>query len=130
VAKADLPPEMERTSLEYVELISTLELIDGEPVIVRLSPREADQGPAAGLASIVGELRHRVTARYEGYEFAIGNPYPDCDRGPVAGGILFLDEATFQNASLRTFDGNDYFSISITTRSMEILIQDIDSTYP
>ena len=121
---------MDRKSITYEELISTLDLIDGEPVIVRLNPREADRRSAAGVASIVGELRHQVPARYEGHEFSIGTPYPDRDCRHLAGGILFIDEATFHNATLRTFDGNDYFSITITTRSMEILVQDVDSTYP
>jgi hypothetical protein len=125
-----LPLELDRKSLEYRELISTLALIDGEPVIVRLSPREPDLGPAAGVASIVGELRHQVPARYEGQEHSIGTPYPDRHHQHLSGGILFIDEATFENATLRTFDGNDYFSISIETRSMQILVQDVDSTYP
>jgi hypothetical protein len=84
---------------------------------------------AAGLAGIVGEFRHQVPTRYEGHEFSLGTPYPDRDEHP-AGGILFIDEATFQNATLRTYDGNDYFSISITTQSIEILIQDVDSGLP
>jgi hypothetical protein len=98
--------------------------------IVRLDPLEADHGPAAGVASIVDELRHQVPARYEGHEFPIGTPYPDRDRQHLAGGILFIDERTFQNATLSTFDGNEYFSISITTRCVNILVQDVDSTYP
>jgi hypothetical protein len=130
VAKSDLPLELDRRPLAYRELISTLDTIDGEPVIVRLSPRADSDGPAAGLASMVGELHHQRPARYPGHEFSIANPYPDRAGAHLAGGILFIDEATFQSASLHTFDGNDYFMISITTRSIEILIQDIGSTYP
>ena len=79
---------------------------------------------------MVGELHHQQPARYPGHEFSIGNPYLDRQGPHLAGGILFIDEATFESASLHTFDGNDYFVISITTRSIEILVQDIDSAYP
>ena len=48
----------------------------------------------------------------------------------LAGGIFFLDEDSFEAATLKTFDGNDYFAISILTRSVEILVQDENSTYP
>ena len=48
----------------------------------------------------------------------------------LAGGFLYVNEETFESATLTTFDGNDYFAISIKTRCMEILVQDGDSTYP
>ena len=115
--------------MDYDRLVSTLDTIDGEPVVVRLAPRE-DVGPAAGIASIVGVLRHVVPARYEGQEFSIGDPYPDRYPARLAGGIFFLDEDSFEAATLETFDGNDYFAISILTRSVEILVQDENSTYP
>jgi hypothetical protein len=41
-----------------------------------------------------------------------------------------MSEGTFESAALTTFDGNDYFIISIRTRSMEILVQGTDSAYP
>jgi hypothetical protein len=78
VAKSDLPREA-RQELDYPRLVSTLDMIDGEPVIVRLASREADNQSTAGVASIVGELR-QVPARYEGHEFSIGRPYPDRNR--------------------------------------------------
>jgi hypothetical protein len=130
VAKTDLQREACRKPLDYDRLISTLNLIDGEPVIVRLTPREADRESISGAASIIGELKHQVPARYEGHEFSIGSPYPDRYPEHLAGGILFLNEGTFESATLTTFDGNDYFAISIKTRCMEILVQDGDSTYP
>ena len=130
MAKTDLPREAAREPLDYNRLISTLDLIDGEPVIVRLTPREADRESISGAASIIGELKHQVPARYEGHEFSIGNPYPDRNPEHLAGGILFVNEETFESATLTTFDGNDYFAISIKTRCMEILVQDGDSTYP
>ena len=105
-------------------------MIDGEPVVVRLSSREADNESTAGVASIVGELKHEVPARYEGHEFSIGSPYPDRNPEHLDGGVLFIREKTFESATLSTFDGNDYFSISIKTRWLEILVNDGDSTYP
>jgi hypothetical protein len=90
----------------------------------------ADRDATPGVASIIGELRHQAPARHEGHEFSIGSPYPDRSPEHLAGGILYISEATFESAALTTFDGNDYFSISIRTGSMEILIQDADSAYP
>jgi hypothetical protein len=129
VAKTDLPREARQKPLDYNRLVSTLDMIDGEPVIVRLSSREADNESTAGVASIVGEL-HQVPARYEGHEFSIGSPYPDRNPEHLAGGVLFVREETFESATLSTFDGNDHFSISIKTRCLEILVHDGASTYP
>jgi hypothetical protein len=128
VTKRDLPREA-RQELDYHRLVSTLDMIDGEPVIVRLASREADNEFTAGVASIVGELR-QVPARYEGHEFSIGRPYPDRNPEHLGGGVLFITGKTFESATLWTFDGNDYFSISIRTRCLEILVSDCDSTYP
>lgn len=124
-----MPREVCRESLDYNRLISTLVMVDGEPVVVRLSPRGADRD-SSGAASIVGELRNQVPARFAGYEFSIGSPYPDRYPEHLAGGILFINEGTFESAMLTTFDGNDYFIISIWTRSMEILVQDAGSGFP
>jgi hypothetical protein len=84
VAKADLPRELERGSLDYNRAISTLDMIDGEFVVVTITPRNADRGATLRAASIIGELRHQVPARYEGHEFSVGTPYPD--RSPRASG--------------------------------------------
>lgn len=130
MAKTDLPREARQRPLDYNRLVSTLDMIDGEPVIVRLSSREADNDSTAGAASIVGELKHQMPARYEGHEFSIGNPYPDRAPEHLAGGVLFVRETTFESATLSTFDGNDYFIISIKTRCLKILVHDGYSTYP
>jgi hypothetical protein len=130
VAKTDLPREAYQEPLDYNGLISTLDMIDGESVIVRLTAGAADGESVSGVASIVGELKHQVSARYEGHEFSIGSPYPDRYPEHLAGGILFINEQAFESATLTTFDGNDYFVISIKTRCMKILVQDTDSTYP
>jgi hypothetical protein len=73
VAKTDLPREAGRKPLDHNRLISTLDLIDREPVIVRLTPREADRESTSGTASTIGELKHQVPARYGGHEFSIGS---------------------------------------------------------
>lgn len=88
-------------------------MIGGEPVIVRLTPREADGRSISGAASIVGELKHQVPARYGGREFSIGNPYPERNPEHLAGGILFINEEAFEGATLTAVNGNDYFVISI-----------------
>jgi hypothetical protein len=130
VGKTDLPQETRREALDYGRLITTLDSIDGESVVVRLSMRETHGEASPGLASIVGEIRHQVPSRYEGDEFSIGSPYPDRYPKHLAGGVLFLSQETFQNATLTTFDGNDYFIICIETRCTAILVQDSSSTYP
>jgi hypothetical protein len=130
VTRTDLPREVRQEPLDYNRLVSTLDMIDGEPVIVRLASREADNANTAGIASIVGELKHQVPARYKGHEFSIGRPYPDRYPEHLAGGILFIREETFEGATLTTFDGNDYFIISIKARWLEIIVQDGGSTYP
>jgi hypothetical protein len=125
-----LPREVHQQPLDYNRLVSTLDLIDGEPVIVRLASRGADNQSTAGVASIVGELKHQVPERYEGHEFSIGSPYPDRSPEHLAGGILFIREETFESAMLTTFDGNDYFVIGIKTGCLDITVHDGDSTYP
>lgn len=105
-------------------------MIDGEHVIVRIASREADNESTAGVASIIGELKHQIPARYGGDEFSIGSPFPDRYPEHLSGGILFIREETFESATLTTFDGNDYFIVSIMTRTLEILVQDSNSTYP
>ncbi len=130
VTRTDLPREIRQQPLDYDQLVSTLDLIDGETVIVRLASREADNENTAGMASIVGELRRQTSARFEGREFSIGTPYPDRCPEHLAGGVLFIREETFEDATLSTFDGNDYFLIAIRTRRVEIIVQDGGSTYP
>jgi hypothetical protein len=73
--------------LDYDVLISTLATIDGEVVVVRLALHE-NIGPTAGIAIIVGVPRHVVPARYDGNEFAIGDPYPDRYPERLAGGVI------------------------------------------
>lgn len=130
MAKTDLPRETRREALDYGQLVATLVLVEGESVVVRLSAREAHGERPQGVASIVGQMRHQVPSRYEGDEFSIGSPYPDHYPEHLAGGVLFLDQETFESATLTTFDGNDHFIICINNRCAAILVQDISSTYP
>ena len=122
MSRTELPRDTPEEDLDYHRLISTLESVVGDPVVVRLSTREVEGGHSLNVASIVGELRHHVPARYEDHEFSIGSPYPDRYPEHLAGGVLFLNKRTFQSATLTTFDGNDYFSIVIETSSMQILL--------
>lgn len=117
---------MERELLDYNRLVSTLDMLDGEVVIVRLTPRAPDESQS-GAASIVGAINH-TPARYEGDEFAVGSPYPDQHPEQLAGGIFFINERTFESATLWADDG--HFGIAITMRRMEILVQDVNSTFP
>lgn len=117
---------MEREALDYARLVSTLDMLEGEVVIVRLSLREFDD-PEYGVASIVGAISHEP-ARYEGHEFAIGSPYPDRCPEHLAGGVIFVNERAFESAMLWADDG--HFTIAITTRRVEILVQDVISTFP
>jgi hypothetical protein len=110
--------------------LSTLDAVEGESVIVRLSSREEDSHSTAGIVSIVGELKHETPARYEGHEFSIGSPYAERYPEHLAGGVLFIREETFESATLTTFDGNDYFILAIKTRALDILVQDGDSAAP
>jgi len=139
VAKTDLPREVAAQRLTFPQLVQTLDLIEGESVIVRLhavalEPADVALEPAEiqQIASIVGVIRRGSTrfADHGVYEFSVGEPYPDRYPDHLAGGMLFLNEQVFLDAKLHTFDGNDYFIISISTPTFEILVQDGDSTYP
>lgn len=130
VGKSSLPREVCQQPLTYSGLISTLEIVDGEPVIVRIYPGDENPVHTSGAASLIGELRHQVPGRYDSNEFSVASPYPDRAPAHLGGGVLFLNESTFERATLTTFDGNDYFIVSIKTHQLEILIQDADSTYP
>jgi hypothetical protein len=127
---APLPREVSQQPLSYSRLISTLETVNGEPVIVRIYPGDEDPVHTSGAASLVGELRHQVPGRYDSNEFSVASPYPDRAPAPLGGGVLFLNGSTFERATLTTFDGNDYFIVAVKTRTLQIFIQDADSSYP
>jgi hypothetical protein len=118
--------------LTFPQLVQTLDLIEGESVVVMLHAVAPEPAEVQQIASIVGVIRRGATrfADRGVYEFSVGEPYPDTYPGHLAGGILFLKERVFLDAKLKTFDGNDYFVISISTAAFEILVQDGDSGYP
>ena len=58
MARADLPREA-RVALDYDGLVSTLDMIDGEPVIVRIAARE-DDGEATARSSISIQTRSLI----------------------------------------------------------------------
>lgn len=130
MGKAALPREVRQQALDYNGVISTLETVDGEPVVVKVFPRDEDPGRTSGAASMIGELRHQVPGRYDSNEFSVASPYPDRAPTQLGGGVLFLSESTFESATLTTFDGNDYFIVSVTTRSFQLFVESADSTYP
>lgn len=130
MGKSVLPREVSQQPLSYSRLISTLETVDGERVIVRIYPGDEDPAHTSGAASLVGELRHQVPGGYGSNEFSVASPYPDRAPAHVGGGVLFLNESTFERATLTTFDGNDYFIVSVKTHTLRIFIQDADSTFP
>lgn len=132
MAKADLPREVAAQPLTFEQLVHTLGLIAGEPVIMSVHAVGHEPEENQQIASIVGVIR-RGADRFADQgvcEFSVGDPYPDTYPCHLAGGILFLNERVFLNAKLTTFDGNDYFMISISTAAFEILVQDGDSAYP
>jgi hypothetical protein len=112
VGKSALPREVHQQSLDYDGAISTLETVDGEPVVVRIYLREEDAARASGAASMIGELRHQVPGRYDSDEFPVASPYPDRAPAHLGGGIFFLNKSTFESAALTTFDGNEYLIVS------------------
>jgi hypothetical protein len=80
-----LPQDVRQQPLSYDGVISTLESVDGEPVIVRIYLRDEDPARASGAASMVGELRHQTPGRYDSDEFSLASPYPDGCRSFVVG---------------------------------------------
>lgn len=130
MTKRDLPREARQRALGYNQLVSTLDTLDGESVIVRLASREDGTEATAGVASIVGELKHQAPARYEGHEFSIGSPYPDSDPEHPAERDPLHQRRDLRERDGDGLEGNDYFIISIKMRAMEILVHDGDSTYP
>ena len=130
MTKRALPRDVMRVSLDYSQLVATLDAVIGEVVIVRLGPRDGVPGPSAGLASLVGVLHKEDQGRYDGHEFSVGNPYPDRAPEHLSGGVFFVSESSFEAATLSTIDGNDYFVISVLVGPIKVLVQGVDSMYP
>lgn len=114
--RTDLPPDFSR-SLDYRSTIHTLRLLEGEEVCLLISgrPRAFDgHSEAASRIQAKGILRHYTYGWAEG--FAIG----DAAR-------VLLYEPDFVRAGVRTFDGNDFFSVDIKLAELEFCIGDSGS---
>ena len=107
-----LPKEFER-ELDYRGLLDTLALLEGEYVglaLGGLSSRRPLGGRAARLG-VAGQLR-RITYSWADV-FAVGES-----------GRLLLYEPDFVSAALWTYDGNDFFRITIQLGDVTFLIGD------
>jgi hypothetical protein len=107
----ELPKECRR-DLDYRALIGTLLLLEGELVclsILGLSSRLGTGGEPR--ITILGELRHFDFGWADG--FAVGD-----------GGRVLLHEPDFISGSLWTFDGNDFFLLTLRFGDVEFLIGD------
>jgi hypothetical protein len=105
-----LPPETRR-ALDFDELIATLRLLDGEQVCLSLN---LGPGDSSSRLRVIGELR-QIDDR-GGMRFAIGT---DVRLAPVRGDFI--------EASLWTFDGNDFFQIALTFQGGGFRIGDVGS---
>jgi|SRR5271154_132998 len=106
----ELPKECER-ELDYHALLDTIRMLEGDDVhlsIAGLAPRVGGEASRIGIAG---------TLRAIGYSWAAGFAIGE-------GGRLLLYEPDFVSASLETFDGNDYFSITARFGDVTFLIDD------
>jgi hypothetical protein len=111
--KADLPPECRR-SLDYASTIGTLKLLEGEEVYLFISGGPGvvtsnDGAEAASRIQAKGVLRHYVYSWAE--LFALG----DAAR-------VLLYEPDFVSASLKTFDGVQFFMVRIELAKVAFVI--------
>lgn len=105
----ELPEECMR-ELDYRALVETLALLEDENVCLSMSGLESHSGEKGPLVTVSGVL-HK--AGHSGNSFAIG-----------ASGRLVLYEQDFVSASLRTYDGNDYFTLTIHFSKVSIVLSD------
>jgi hypothetical protein len=114
VTHRQLPREHEG-ALSFDELIATLRLLEGEEVVLSV-----DAG-AYGRLQVKGPLR--------GYRYGDPDPSWGVRLGFAVGdaGRLLMAESDFRAARLVTFDGNDYFTVSMTFGDLDHLIGDPDS---
>jgi len=110
--RRDLPLE-HAGPLDFRGLLEVLDTVVGERVYIPVyRPEDLDSGISA--LEIGGTLR-RLDAPAGQHLFAIGDA-----------AWLSLDEGDFRAATLRTDDGNDYFSIAIELRRGSVLVGDQD----
>jgi hypothetical protein len=105
-----LPPETHQV-LGYDELIDTLRLLENEQVCLCKTFGESD-GKGSRF-EVVGTLRHL--------------PYSSAHCFAIGQARLLLRPGDFVEASLWTFDGNDFFQISLRFGDQQLTIGDAGS---
>lgn len=122
LARSELPAEVDRRSLSFAELSEVLGALAGERVIVRADAR-ADAGTASGPPglSFVGRLAIDAGARAGVAELLIGDPEGS------AGGRVRIPASGLREATLSTFDGNDFVIVRVRLAGLSIQLQDENS---
>jgi len=111
VSHSDLPQEFSGP-LDFVQLLALLDALDGERVGVQALP--LDGSDMVSCVAIAGTLRRLAPDGLMGNCFAIGD-----------GARLVLAEEDYRSAHLATYDGNDFFKLSIQLRTGSILLGDV-----
>jgi hypothetical protein len=107
----ELPEECTK-ELDYRALVDTLSLVEGETVCVQINGLSSrPSGGEAPRIGFVGRLRNIGYSWAEG--FAVGDS-----------GRILLYEPDFVSASLWTYDGNDFFALTIRCGDVEFLVGD------
>jgi len=109
-----LPREHEG-ALSFDELIATLRLLEGEEVVLFVN------AGAYGHLQVKGLLR--------GYGYGDPDPSWGVRLGFAVGdaGRVLMAESDFRAAKLITFDGNDYWEVSMTFGDLEYMIGNPES---
>ncbi len=96
--------------LDYRALVETLLLLEDEEVCLMILGLQLNPGGKGPRAAVRGVLRK---TGHPGDSFAMGD-----------GGRLVLYEPDFVSASLWTYDGNDYFELTIRFGDVSFLVGD------
>jgi len=120
--RSELPAEVDRRPLSFADLGEVLGALAGERVIVRadgLADSLVDSEPP-GL-SFVGRLAVDAGTRSDVAELTIGDPQGG------AGGRLRISASSLCEATLSTFDGNDFVIVRVRLPGVSIQLQDENS---
>jgi hypothetical protein len=120
--RSELPAEADRRPLSFAELAEVLGALAGDRVIVR-ADASADTGSASGPPGIsfVGRLAVDASAREGVAELLIGDPLG------TAGGRVRIPASALREATLSTFDGNDFVIVHVRLPGLSIQLQDENS---
>lgn len=105
----ELPDEC-MCELDYRALVATLALLEDEKVCLSIAGHDLHPGGNGPQVTVRGVL-HKTG--HSGDSFAIGDD-----------GRLVLYEPGFVSASLRTYDGNDYFMLTIRFDEVSFVLAD------